>query len=46
MSTGVVLLEGFDQFGPYVLTGSTTSSVLTLSSTSANRPNSNFVLER
>ena len=45
-STGVVLLEGLDQFGPYVLTGSTTNSVLTLSSTSTDRPNSKFVLER
>ena len=45
-STGVVSLEGFDQFGPYVLTGSTTSKVLTLSPTSTDRSYSKFVLER
>ena len=46
LSTGVVLLEGLDQFGPYVLTGSTTNSVVTLSSNSTDRPYSKFVLER
>ena len=45
-STGAVSLEGLDQFGPYVLTGSATSGVLTLSSTAADRPYSRFVLER
>ena len=45
-STGAVSLEGLDQFGPYVLTGSTTSTVLTLSSNSTDRPYSKFVLER
>jgi hypothetical protein len=45
-STGAVSLEGTDQFGPYALTGSTTSSVLTLSSTFTGRVNSTFVLER
>jgi hypothetical protein len=45
-ATGVVSLEGTDQFGPYVLTGSTTSSVVTLSSTFTDRENLKFVLER
>jgi hypothetical protein len=45
-STGAVSLEGIDQYGPYVLTGSTTSTVLTLSSTAADRPYSRFLLER
>ena len=45
-STGVVSLEGFDQFGAYVLTGSTSSKVLTLSPTSTDRSYSKFVLER
>ena len=45
-STGAVSLEGLDQFGPYVLTGSATGSVLTLSSSFEGRPNLKFVLER
>ena len=45
-STGAVSLEGVDQFGPYVLTGSVASDVLTLSSTFTGRPNWTFVLER
>ena len=45
-SSGVVSLEGIDQFGAYVLTGSMTSTGLTLSSTFASRQNSTFVLER
>jgi hypothetical protein len=49
-TTGAVTLEGIDQFGPYVLTGSTTGTVLTLSSTATAtaqlKPNSKFVLER
>jgi hypothetical protein len=45
-STGVVTLEGLDQFGEYVLTGSMTGTVLTLSSTAADRPYSRFLLER
>jgi hypothetical protein len=44
--TGAVSLEGIDQFGPYVLTGSTTSKVLTLSPTSTDISYSKFVLER
>ena len=45
-ATGAVSLEGADQFGPYVLTGSATSDELTLTSTFAGRANSTFVLER
>jgi hypothetical protein len=45
-STGAVSLEGTDQFGPYVLTGSTTSSGLTLSSSLSGGENSTFVFER
>lgn len=45
-STGAVSLEGFDQFGAYVLTGSAASKVLTLSSNFTGKPNSTFVLER
>jgi len=49
-STGAVTLEGIDQFGEYFLTGSTTGTVLTLSSTATataqEKPNSKFVLER
>jgi hypothetical protein len=49
-TTGAVTLSGIDQFGEYVLTGSKTGTVLTLSSTAtataAEKPNSKFVLER
>ena len=45
-STGAVSLEGIDQFGPYVLTGSVAGGALTLSSTFTGRPNWTFVLER
>lgn len=45
-ATGTVSLEGIDQLGPYVLTGTVTSNVLTLSSTFTGKPNSTFVLER
>ena len=45
-ATGAVTLSGVDQFGNYVLTGSATSTTLTLSSTFTGRPNSTFVLER
>jgi len=44
--TGAVSLEGIDQFGPYVLTGSTTSTGLTLSTKFIGSMNSTFVLER
>ena len=45
-TTGAVTLEGIDQLGAYVLTGSATSTGLTLSSTFTSRANSTFVLER
>ncbi len=45
-STGAVALEGVDQNGAYVLTGSTTGTVLTLSSTFPGGPNWTFVLDR
>ena len=45
-STDAVELEGLDQNGPYVLTGSTTGTVLTLSSTFPGGPNWTFVLDR
>ena len=45
-STGAVALEGVDRNGAYVLTGSTTGTVLTLSSTFPGGPNWTFVLDR
>jgi len=46
-STGAVSLEGIDrQNQEYVLTGSTTGTVLTLSSTFPGGPNWTFVLDR
>ena len=45
-ATGAVSLEGTDQFGAYVLTGSATTGGLTLTSSFAGRANSTFVLER
>ena len=45
-STGAVTLAGSDQFGPYVLEGTTTSKGVTLASTFTGRPNSKFVLEK
>lgn len=44
--TGTVSLTGLDQSGTYVLVGSTTNGVVTLSSTSTNMPKLTFVLER
>lgn len=45
-STGAVSLQGTDQFGAYQLTGTATSTEVTLSSTFEGRTNSRFVLER
>ena len=45
-STGAVSLHGADQFGPYELTGSATSTEVTLTSTFIGRTNSRFVLAR
>ena len=45
-STGALSLEGIDQFGPYVLTGSATNRELALTSTFIGRQNSTFVLAR
>jgi hypothetical protein len=44
--TGEASLEGIDQTGEYILTGSATGGVLTLSSTFTGRQNLTFVLER
>lgn len=45
-STRAVSLEGLDQTGAYVLTGSTTGTELTLKSTFPGGPNWTFVLQR
>lgn len=45
-ATGAVSLEGLDNSGTYVLTGTVTNNVLTLSSTFTGTPNSTFLLER
>ena len=45
-STGAVSLQGIDQFGSYVLTGSATSTEVTLASNFSSRGNSRFVLAR
>jgi len=45
-ATGAVTLQGIDQYGPYLLEGTATSTGLTLSSKFTGRQNSTFVLER
>jgi len=45
-STRAVSLKGLDQTGQYLLTGSTTGNVLTLTSNAPGSPSWTFVLER
>ena len=45
-ATGAVSLQGIDPSGPYILSGSMTGSVVTLSTTFSTGLNSTFVLER